>query len=655
MLVAALALSTFVCAVETLAPDDTQAIVLGPHLELLVLPRGSAVDDARALRDDPEAAFAAPGYVRVDRQVPTWGFGSAVIWARFSTLPVGKRDERWLLRAGFPRPDRIQLFQRDAGTGRFVERSRAGLVDVHGLFAQDVTLPIDVNAAGPHLVRVETQPARVNLQLVEERTLADIRAREMLVAGVYYGIFAGLFLYNLFLGFSLRDPTHALYCAFLVCMALHVAARDGLGFAEAPSAIAVGGAGLSVTSLIMLVFARRFLRLQEPARAVRFRRVNQLIAVELALCALLVVASFVGAQLAAASAALTGVAITTVVVAAALVARDGDGPARWFLLAWSVLIASSIWSVVHAFGASDANLFVRHGMKFGSAMEMVLLSLALASRVRALRAEKERAELALASARTAAQAELAGRVIAAQEAERARYARELHDGLGHTLLAIKERVARGVRHGRGLDVGEAQHVAGETQQALDDARAMARNLVPPSLSRLGLMEALRGVCADTTAAGSMRVTLEGQADEDVPDVFGDEAIHFVRVAQEALANALRHGHAKNATVSLNVDAAMSRVVLTITDDGSGFDPEAVRRRAGAGGGDGGAGGGGLGTLDMEQRAKLLGGTLRVTSSVGAGTRVEVRVPYAKKQGVYAIVTDIPSSASSSVPPLREVS
>lgn len=619
-----------------IAPDPSAPIDLGSRMELLVAVRDAFVDTRGAI--DPEAAATASGYVRVDRDVPSWGLGAAVIWARFSTVPENAADaaaHRWFLRAGFPRPDRIAVYSRDAASGRFVPRAHGGLVDVTGTFAQDIVVPIDVNAHD-HLVRIETQPARVNLQLVEQRTLGEVRALEMLIAGVYYGIFLGLFLYNLFLGLSLKDGTHALYCAFLVCMALHVAARDGLGFVEAPLAISRGGAGLNMTSLIMLVFARRFLRLTEPLRAKKFRLMNTVIGVELAICAALVVIAFIlGAPIAAVSAGLTAFTIGTVVVAAVLVARDGDEPARWFLLAWSVLIASCVWSLVHAFGWSDANFLTAHGMKVGSALEMVLLSLALAARVRALRAEKERAELALASARADAQAELAGRVIEAQEDERARYARELHDGLGHALLGIKERAAQAVRQGAGLDVDEARKVSADAQKCIDDARAMARNLVPPSLSRLGLVEALRGIAADTAAAAAMKVTFDDTRAGGLDDAFGDRAIHLVRIVQEALANAVRHGCAKNATVALRAEPHF--VVISVDDDGRGFDEAHARM--------------GLGRLDMEQRGKLLGGTVVVSSSIGRGTHVEVRIPHALRPAL--VPTSSPASASSSSTPAPE--
>lgn len=619
---------------------------MGPRVELLFEPDGVVdgnVDARRAL--DPQAAWASADFVRVDRAVPSWGFGSAVIWVRFATLPEQavaggpSAQHRWLLRAGFPRPDTITLFERGAD-GRLVERSHGGLVEEQGTWGQDIVVPIDVNA-GEHLLRIATQPARVNLQLVEERTLGELRGKEMLVAGIYYGIFLGLFLYNMFLGFSLKDGTHALYCAFLVCMALHVAARDGLGFADAPLAISRGGVGLNMTSLIMLVFARRFLRLHEPLRAARFRKVNRAVTIELALCAALVAIAFTGAPVAAVSAGLTAITIGTVVVAAVLVARDGDGPARWFLLAWSVLIASCVWSVVHAFGWTDANLLTAHGIKIGSALEMVLLSLALASRVRGLRAEKERAERALLSARADAHAELTGRVIAAQEEERARYARELHDGLGHALLGIKERAAQAVRKGAGLELDDAKRVVADAQQCIGDARAMARNLVPPSLSRLGIVEALRGVCADTAESSAIEVTFDDEHALGLDDAFGDRAIHLVRIAQEALANAVRHGHANCATVTLRSEPGV--VIFTVDDDGRGFDPAASEAR-------GSNVKMGLGRLDMEQRARILGGTVVITSVLGRGTHVECRVPYATKP--IALVLPVAASLSGS---LREAS
>lgn len=588
------------------APTEDGPVRLGRFIDL-------RVDDPAAPLA-PAEAFTAPGFHHSSSHEPSFGLGEKTVWARFSTRPPPD-GERWLLRAPFPRPLDIRLYAKDdAGGVRLVATDGLERAAARGLLAQEIVLPLDPTAR-EHALRVVARPARLHLELWSAAGLERARRIEMLLAGIYYGIFAGLFLYNLFLGVSLRDGVHVLYCAFLVCMAMHIVVRDGLTPPWGPAFIFKHGGGMAITSVVMLVFARRFLRLAPQGASPGHPRVDAMLRAVTAVSAALFLAALVGQDVAAPSAATAAASIIVVVGAAAVVAGGGDRPALWFLLGWSVLIASSAWSLALAFGVADGNLLTRHGMKIGSAVEMVLLSLALASRVHVLRSEKERAELELVRARTAAQAELAGRLLEAQESERERFARELHDGLGHALLVLKEKLRGAVRAGKAIEPGEAARLGEEAQSCIDDARAIARNLVPPTLARLGLVEALRATAGDLAASTGVDVRVDARGltaslAARLDARLEGRAIHVFRIAQEAMANALRHGAASS--VTMTVAGEKLALLLAVDDDGRGFDPATVAR--------------GLGLLDMEQRARIVGAVLDISSVPGQGTRVSCRVP-----------------------------
>lgn len=587
---------------QVVTPDPDTQRLLGRFMEVVL-------EEDRRLT--PEEAAAQPCFEQPTRDEPGWGFARRTMWVRFRTTPVDDPSE-WLLYAGFPRPHLIELYQRNA-EGRWAKRASGGESSPRGrgLVAFDVSLPIDLTA-GEHLLRVESQPARLNLSLVTRTERAAREGFELLGTGIYFGIFLGLLLYNLFLGLSLRDRTHLLYCLFLICIGTHVAARDGLVPADAPQALFEHGGGIAATSLVVLLFARGFLRLPERRGKRRFLLIDRLCVALSGLSALLLLATLAGAQAAAATALVSAATIVLVVIAAVLVVREGDRPAAWFLVAWSVLIASCLALVLHAFGAIDASQVAHRALMVGSASEMILLSLALAARVRGLRAEKDQAEKALVEARARTQSELAGQVIEAQEEERARFARELHDGLGHALLLLKQRLLNAAGGGLAIAPEEASGLGAEAQRCLDDARAMARNLVPASISRLGLLDALARTCRSVADASGVAVGLDvEQAQALETMLFDDRAIHVLRVLQEALANAVRHGEPTAIRVAVQVQA--QTLVLVVDDDGPGFDPRAVSS-------------GRLGLVAMEQRARLLGGTLSVTSS--HGTRVTLQVPLA---------------------------
>lgn len=585
-------------------PDPTQRQPLGPFLEVLV-------EEGEHLTF--EQAIASPDYAPALRDQPSWGLGRRVIWARFRT-PEGMHEGRWLLHVGFPRPDRIELFERNGGGG-FEKRAEAGMKAWREAeaFGHDHVLPLDFSRT-EHLLRIEIQPARLNLAIVEVGRHAEERGTAMLWAGLYLGVFLGLFLYNLSLGFSLRDSTHAFYCVFLVGMAGQVNAREAVFFVDLPDGLYARGGAITLTSIAMLLFARRLLRWNEPPSTGRFpwlmERWTWLL---VALCLAMTVAGFAGAPLAEEAAAITLVSIVSVLVAGIYMAMRGSRPARWFLVAWSVLIASCILVVLHAFGLADGGFLTDHGIKIGSALEMVLLSQAMAVRIKTIRDEREAAEKRVAWA----ERELARGVIRAQEEERGRFARELHDGLGHALLLLRQRLLMSGRKGRSLPPDEALSLAEEVRGCIDDARSMARNLVPTNLSQVGLIEALRSSCL-ALSKGDVEVHFDAsQAQALDRAVFDDRAIHVWRLVQEALTNAIRHARASRIEVEVALsegsDDAPIELEVTVADDGVGFDSDRIQARH-------------LGLTAMRQRAEILGGTLEIRSS--EGTRVTLRAPLA---------------------------
>ncbi|HMD93333.1 MAG TPA: GAF domain-containing sensor histidine kinase [Trebonia sp.] len=192
--------------------------------------------------------------------------------------------------------------------------------------------------------------------------------------------------------------------------------------------------------------------------------------------------------------------------------------------------------------------------------------------------------------------------------ERARLARELHDAVSQRMFSIRA-------HARAAEVllakdparaaGELAAIAELGAQAHAELRAVIDGLAPPELD--GLAESLRryALLAERAHGIAVRVTAA-----DVPELDARTQAAAFRVAQEALHNALRHSGASEISVTLS--RTRSRVILEVADDGTGFDP--------------GLASGGLGLASMRDRAAAVGGTLRVTSAPGAGTRVRLAVP-----------------------------
>jgi signal transduction histidine kinase len=202
------------------------------------------------------------------------------------------------------------------------------------------------------------------------------------------------------------------------------------------------------------------------------------------------------------------------------------------------------------------------------------------------------------------------RLLAAQEDERRRIARELHDHLSQqlALLAIDlqdlTRNPPATRH----ELAAALHEDWRrTTEIASDVHAISHRLHPSKLETLGLVTTLRAHCRDL----SRKSLTTHFSEQDLPsNVSADISLCLFRVAEEALSNVARHSGAPEAFVTLFATA--SDVVLRVADSGSGFD-------------DGEKQGHGIGLVSMRERVEALGGTFSICSTAGTGTVIEARV------------------------------
>lgn len=210
----------------------------------------------------------------------------------------------------------------------------------------------------------------------------------------------------------------------------------------------------------------------------------------------------------------------------------------------------------------------------------------------------------VALARDETRKRLLRKVISAQEEERKRIARELHDETCQTITALKMK----------LDVtGDAEEQA-MANRSLDELHRIIYDLRPSILDDLGLLAAIRWVAQRNLGPQGVQVRCEFE--ELATHLPPDTEIAVFRAVQEAVSNVVRHAKAEKVLIEI----AESNGILTIDveDDGDGFDPAEL--------GGPQATGRGLGILGLHERMELIGGTAKVTSSPGAGTRVSLRVP-----------------------------
>ena len=197
--------------------------------------------------------------------------------------------------------------------------------------------------------------------------------------------------------------------------------------------------------------------------------------------------------------------------------------------------------------------------------------------------------------------------------ERNRLARELHDSVTQRLFGVAlaaESASTLLQRDPSKAAVELARVSELARGAMEELRAVVFELRPGSLEAEGLATVLRKHVEVLRRVSGVQIELKTC---DVPRLAPGPATQVLRIAQEALGNALRHSSAKRIAVKLGGDG--ERLFLVVDDDGCGFDPAGPEVR-----------GQRLGLTSMEERATELGGTLRVTSELGAGTTVRLETP-----------------------------
>jgi PAS domain S-box-containing protein len=204
--------------------------------------------------------------------------------------------------------------------------------------------------------------------------------------------------------------------------------------------------------------------------------------------------------------------------------------------------------------------------------------------------------------------DLAGRLITAQEQERSRIARELHDDIGQQIALLTIELALLSRAGQNEAVSLTGEASRRVQGLARSVHDLSHRLHPTRLRLLGLVSALEALRDEFSKSG-----IEiGFTHKDIPSKLpADVTLCLFRIVQEGLQNALKHSGAHQVLVYLSGGTGM--LSLRILDDGLGFDVDLAFRK-------------GLGLLSMHERLEAIGGTLEISSTAGVGTELKVTVP-----------------------------
>ncbi|TDK22299.1 diguanylate cyclase [Luteimonas aestuarii] len=325
-----------------------------------------------------------------------FGFQRGAFWFHLPVVNQNPEEPRWLLVQSYPLSDRIDVYARYPD-GRVVHHAGGDSLPFEARSVRyrhpnfQFELPLDTPVE--FLVRVESQSSmQVPLRLYTPKAFTELSRDAQFIIGIYYGILLALFFYNLVLWISLRDASYFWYLMHISAFGLVLFTLNGFGFEYLwPNSPWLADRAVPLSICLALIgmqqFARTFLDLPK-----RWPKGNL---VSLALIAFFIVWGIASVWLpyristpVASRAVLLGV--LWIAIASVVVLRQGYKPAQLFLLAWGMFLLGTTLFTLVAFGIVPKTLVTEYGVQIGSALEMLLLSIALGHRYGVLRNENER-------------------------------------------------------------------------------------------------------------------------------------------------------------------------------------------------------------------------------------------------------------------------
>ncbi|MEI6852063.1 MAG: histidine kinase [Bacteroidota bacterium] len=202
-------------------------------------------------------------------------------------------------------------------------------------------------------------------------------------------------------------------------------------------------------------------------------------------------------------------------------------------------------------------------------------------------------------------------VIDGQEIERQRLARELHDGLGQSLIALKLKL-ESVEVDDAKNQKKLEELRKLFNKTIDEIRRISYDLMPAGLNEFGIVNAMQRLCAEIEDHTSIKIEFE--ADKNLENLKLSEkcSMYLYRITQEAINNSVKHAEAS--VISVNILKIENFIVLSIADNGKGFKFEATHKYVGNG------------IYNMRERVNMLEGTFEVNSEIENGTEVIVKIP-----------------------------
>lgn len=462
--------------------------------------------------------------------------------------------------------------------------------------------------AGTYYVRATSEgPLNLNWEITTE---PDFIAEERLTGTAYamlLGVLATMILFNLGVFLAIGDRTYVFYVLYHIFAAFLIFSMAGytsqylLPYLSNSTNLSIP---LSLVGMCFfgVLFVHSFLDLKHT-----LPRYSLLLRGTAVVVLLLAIPGFALPYSAGSNFTILAAILVLIAMAIGITAAivNGITAARYLVITFGcAVLPGSLAAIGYAFGLLPETVFAVYSIEISTVAETILISLFMAYRIKVSEDEKRDAQ----QRNIELHRSFNERMLAKQEEERSRIARELHDSVGPNLSALKmhlQSIEDSGTTGGSPMLSNAQSL-NLVQSTIDEVRHLSHNLHPRQLDDVSLSNAV--AMFTRQFQGKSAPSFKLQLTEEEPRLPEETKIHLYRLAQEAIQNVVSHAHASLCLVSLGYQSDV--LTLSIRDNGDGFDTRQVD-------------GDGLGMTSMADRANIIRAALSVDSAPGEGTQVTV--------------------------------
>lgn len=372
-------------AAPALPVQDLARVKLTPYLELLEDPGGTlSFEDIRGPNNSQR-------FESLGQQSPNFGFTDSAWWVRFRLDNPGEKAVSTIIRQDYPLIDRLDFWSTDAdGHWQQVATGDRLPFDTRPINNRVFLFPVEVPPLGEstYYLRFETQGAmNIGLFAHGSNDLIDLISTEYLALGVYYGGFIVLLIYNLIMFVTVRERAFAHYLLYVLSYGLYMSVHNGLSFQYLwPNNTWLANQSLLLLLALSLLGCIRFTRtiLSSASLAPTSDRIAALM--ELCMVAAFLVTPFLSYRsLIVPMSVATAVICLHMLLMGSITLWRGSRPARYYMVAFTALLGGVLAYMLKTFGLLPHNDITQNAFQIGSLLEMVLLSLAVGSRINELR------------------------------------------------------------------------------------------------------------------------------------------------------------------------------------------------------------------------------------------------------------------------------